>query len=133
MRKVSLFLPLLAIPAVSWPQTGTTLSARQQSVNYDIAFPNAAQHEARVIATFSGIPRGRALHARMSRSSPGRYAETAFSRNVYDLSATDGRARALLVSRPDPDGWDVTGHDGTVRVSYNVWGDRIHGHYLSID
>lgn len=69
----------------------------------------------------------------MSRSSPGRYAESPFSKNVYDVTATDGHGRAVGVARPDAYGWDMTGHDGTVRISYTVWGDRIDGTYLSID
>ena len=69
----------------------------------------------------------------MSRSSPGRYAESPFAKNVYDVTATDGHGRALVVARPDAYGWDVTGHDGTVRIAYTVWGDRIDGTYLSID
>jgi predicted metalloprotease with PDZ domain len=110
-----------------------TVGAQQQRVDYDIAFPNAAHHEAHVIATFSGIPRGQILHVRMSRSSPGRYAETAFAKNVYDVTATGSHGNLLVVTRPDADGWNVTGHDGTVRISYTVWGDRIDGTYLSID
>jgi len=30
--------------------------AQQQRVEYDISFPNAAVHEARVVATFTGVP-----------------------------------------------------------------------------
>jgi predicted metalloprotease with PDZ domain len=110
-----------------------TVGAQQQRVDYDIAFPNAAHHEAHIIATFSGIPRGQILHVRMSRSSPGRYAETAFAKNVYDVTASGSHGNVLVVTRPDADGWNVSGHDGTVRISYTVWGDRIDGTYLGID
>jgi predicted metalloprotease with PDZ domain len=110
-----------------------TVGAQQQRVDYDISFPDAGHHEAHVIATFSGIPRGQILHVRMSRSSPGRYAETAFAKNVYDVTASGSRGNVLVVTRPDADGWNVSGHDGTVRISYTVWGDRIDGTYLSID
>lgn len=114
--------------------TGASIAHAQQTrVEYDISFPNAAQHEARVIATFAGVSPGRALNVRMSRSSPGRYAETFFAKNVYDVSATDGRGKSVNVSRRDTDSWDVAADDGTVRVSYTVWGDRTDGTYLSID
>ncbi|HEX8432100.1 MAG TPA: PDZ domain-containing protein [Longimicrobium sp.] len=109
------------------------VAAQQPSVEYEIAFPNAAQHEARVTATFRGVPRGQPLQVRMSRSSPGRYAPHAFAKNVYDAAAADSRGRALAVTRPDPYGWNVAGHDGTVRVTYTVWGDRTDGTYLGID
>ncbi|NUR20525.1 MAG: M61 family metallopeptidase [Gemmatimonadaceae bacterium] len=121
------FLVPLAILAVAAPLSG------QQRVDYDISFPNAAQHEARVVATFSGVARGGTLHLRMSRSSPGRYALHEFAKNVYDVSVADGRGRALAATRPDPYGWDVAGHDGTVRVTYTVFGDRTDGTYLGVD
>jgi predicted metalloprotease with PDZ domain len=110
-----------------------SLGAQQRSVEYDVSFPNAAQHEARVVVTFHGVPRGTPLDARMSRSSPGRYAISTFAKNVYDVAATDGKGRTLEITRPDPHGWTVRGHDGTVRISYTVWGDRIDGTYLSVD
>ena len=113
---------------------GTNAGAAQaRRVEYEIAFPSAAQHEGRVTATFVGIPAGTPLRVRMSRASPGRYAITQFAKNVYDVGATDGRGRTLTVTRPDPHGWDVRGHNGTVRLSYTVWGDRADGTYLQID
>jgi predicted metalloprotease with PDZ domain len=114
----------LIVPSVSYAQ---------RAVAYDISFANHDQHEARVIATFRGVPHGSALEARMSKSSPGRYAPSNFAKNVYDVTATDGRNRPLAVTRLDSHGWSVSGHDGTVRLAYTVWGDRIDGTYLSID
>jgi predicted metalloprotease with PDZ domain len=121
--RLTLALALLAAP----------LAAQTGRVEYEIAFPNAAQHEAEVTAVFRGAPRGQPLRVRMSRSSPGRYALGNFAKNVYDVRATDGAGRPLRVSRPDAHGWDVAGHDGTVRVRYTVWGDRVDGTYLGID
>jgi predicted metalloprotease with PDZ domain len=110
-----------------------TLHAQSRRTEYEIAFPRAAQHEARVTVTFAGAPTSRPLRVRMSRASPGRYAITQFAKNVYDVTAIDGRGRTLVISRPDPHGWDVNGHTGTVRFSYTVWGDRADGTYLQID
>lgn len=111
----------------------TTGSAQQQRVEYDVSFPNSAVHEARVVATFVGAPRRSTLHVRMSKSSPGRYALASFAKNVYDVTAADGQGHRLAVVRRDSHGWDVAGHDGTIRVEYTVWGDRIDGTYLSVD
>jgi predicted metalloprotease with PDZ domain len=69
----------------------------------------------------------------MAQSSPGRYALTGFAKNVYDVTATDSRGRQLKVGKPDVNGWDITGHDGTAKVSYKVWGDRTDGTFLQID
>jgi len=105
----------------------------QRSIEYDISFPNAQEHEARVVMTVRGVTPGAVVEARMSRSSPGRYAASSFAKNVYDVTAADGRGRSLQISRPDTHGWSVKQHDGTVRFTYTVWGDRIDGSYLSID
>lgn len=109
-----------------------SIAGAQGTVSYDISFLNHDQHEARVIATFRGVP-GSTLEVRMSRSSPGRYAAPNFAKNVYDVTATDSRARPLIITRTDSHGWTVRGHDGTVRLAYTVWGDRIDGTYLSVD
>ncbi len=69
----------------------------------------------------------------MSRSSPGRYALHEFAKNVYAVHAVDGAGRTLAVTRPDPSQWDVAGHDGTVRVTYTLFGDRGDGTYAQID
>jgi predicted metalloprotease with PDZ domain len=128
MRFSVLVAAVFSVPAIS-----ATAGAQEKRVEYEISFPIAAEHEARVVATFYGIPRGSVLHARMSRSSPGRYARTSFSKSVYDVSAADGHGKSLIVSRPDEHEWDVKGHDGTVRIGYTVWGDRIDGTNLSVD
>jgi predicted metalloprotease with PDZ domain len=109
-------------------------AAAQAKVEYELAFPNAAHHEAEVTATFSGVPAGRPLEVRMSRSSPGRYALHEFAKNVYSVSAADGQGRALAVTRPNPHQWDVAaGHDGTVTFRYTLYGDRADGTYNGID
>jgi predicted metalloprotease with PDZ domain len=52
---------------------------------------------------------------------------------VYDVQAFDGHGRPLTLTRPNPHQWDVSGHDGTVRATYKVFGDRIDGTYLAVD
>lgn len=115
----------LALPA--------THAAAQAPVSYEVSFPNAVHHEAEVSVTFPQVPAGRPLEVRMSRSSPGRYALHEFAKNVYAVKAFDGRGRPLAVTRPDPYGWDVAGHDGTVRLTYTLFGDRGDGTYAQID
>ncbi|UYZ65048.1 M61 family metallopeptidase [Hymenobacter weizhouensis] len=118
---------LLALPlAFSQPAQG------QAPVRYQVAFPNAVHHEARITVTFADLPAG-PLRVRMARSSPGRYALHEFAKNVYDVQATNSKGQPLTVSRPDPYGWDVPRHDGTVRFSYTLFGDRTDGTYAGID
>jgi len=123
------FRRLICTAFVLFPLTLTA----QRSIEYDISFPNAQNHEARVVMTVRGVAPGELLEARMSRSSPGRYAASSFAKNVYDVTAADSRGRSLEITRPDTHGWSVRKHDGTVRFTYTVWGDRIDGSYLSID
>ncbi len=115
----------LALPA--------THAAAQAPVSYEVSFPNAVHHEAEVSVTWAQVPAGAPLQVRMSRSSPGRYALHEFAKNVYAVRAFDGRGRPLAVTRPDPYGWDVAGHDGTVRVTYTLFGDRADGTYAQVD
>ncbi|WP_400191836.1 M61 family metallopeptidase [Hymenobacter sp. B81] len=113
----------------------TPLVLRAQApVQYQVGFPNAVHHEARITATFSQVPAGQPLRLRMARSSPGRYALHEFAKNVYDVQATDAQGKPLALVQPDPYGWDVTpGPDGTVRFSYTLYGDRTDGTYAGID
>jgi predicted metalloprotease with PDZ domain len=69
----------------------------------------------------------------MSRSSPGRYAAHEFAKNVYNVRAQDGAGRPIRVVRASPQQWTVTGHNGTVRVSYTLFADRADGTYSGID
>jgi len=99
---------------------------------YRLSFPAPEHRWMQVEARFGGLPPGTA-EIRMSRTSPGRYALHEFAKNVYDVHVTDGAGRALEPARPNLHQWNVSGHDGTVVVSYKVFGDRTDGTYLSVD
>ena len=101
-------------------------------VVYKVSFPAPEHRYAVVDVTFANVPAG-ALQARMSRSSPGRYAVHEFAKNVYDVQAFDGKGKELKPTRPNPYQWDVAGHDGTVRITYKIYGDLVDGTYLGID
>ena len=106
--------------------------AQGAPVEYDFSFDNAVHHEARITVTYRDVGRG-PLRLRMSRSSPGRYAIHEFAKNVYSVSAVDGAGRPLTIDRTEPYGWVVGGHDGTVSVTYTLYGDRADGTYAQID
>ena len=101
-------------------------------IRYEIAFPNIVHHEAEVKATFPDVPAG-PLHVRMARSSTGRYALTEYAKNVYNFKATNSKGEALVVTRPDPYGWLISGHDGEVNVTYTLFADRADGTYPGFD
>jgi len=101
-------------------------------VRYELSFDNAVHHEARITVTYRDLGR-QPVRFEMARSSPGRYAIHEFAKNVYSVTAVDGAGRPLTVERTDPYGWTVAGHDGTVSVTYTLYGDRADGTYAQID
>jgi predicted metalloprotease with PDZ domain len=123
---------LLTLAALACILFSTAVYA-QSRVEYEIAFPNAAHHEAEITVTFIGAPAGRPLEVWMSRSSPGRYAIHEFAKNVYSVKADDGSGAPLTVTRPNPYQWNVSGHKGTVRVHYTLFADYASGTYTGID
>ncbi|RZJ01645.1 MAG: M61 family peptidase [Brevundimonas sp.] len=129
MRISSLVLAAatLALAAPAWAQ-----STPEAPVQYQLSFANAVHHEARITVTYRDVGR-EPVRFEMSRSSPGRYAIHEFAKNVYSVSAVDGAGRPLTIDRTDPYGWTVGGHDGTVSVTYTLFGDRADGTYAQID
>ncbi|MBI1766412.1 MAG: M61 family metallopeptidase [Acidobacteria bacterium] len=108
-------------------------ASAQSKVEYEIAFPNAVHHEAEVTVTFTGVPANKPLEARMSRSSPGRYALQEFSKNVYNVRATDDKGAPLAFTRPNSTQWNVVSKGGKVRISYTLFGDLGSGTFTGID
>ncbi|RYY11058.1 MAG: M61 family peptidase, partial [Cytophagaceae bacterium] len=140
-------LGLVLLPGLGMAQAGKAVPARYPirtpdpapveagaAVQYTVAFPNAVHHEARITATFAGVPARQKLLVRMARSSPGRYALHDFAKNVYYVIATDASGKLLTINRRDPYSWEVTaGADGTVQFAYTLYGDRTDGTYAGID
>lgn len=110
----------------------TIWSAAQSPHLYEVRFGNAIHHEAEIRIRYSDLGKDD-LRIRMSRSSPGRYAVHEFAKNVYSFSARDGKGTALKMSRPNPHEWVVSGHDGTVEVSYTLFANHGDGTYSQID
>jgi len=110
----------------------SAVALAQAPVEYDISFDNAAHNEARITVTWRDIG-DQPLQVRMSRSSPGRYAIHEFAKNVYNVWVVDGDGEPLEFTRPNPYQWDVSGHNGTVSVTYTLYADRAGGTYSGID
>lgn len=102
------------------------------AVEYRLSFPEPEHHWMQVEATFAGLGAG-PVDLRMSRSSPGRYSLHDFAKNVYDVQVTDADGRPVPASQPDPYGWRVERHNGSLTVRYRVFGDRVDGTYLAVD
>jgi len=104
----------------------------QAPVEYKLSFPAPEHRWMQVEVKFAAVPTA-PLQVRMARTSPGRYALHEFAKNVFDVTVVNGKGQPLVATRPDPHQWDIAGHDGTVVVTYKVFGDRTDGTYLGID
>ena len=104
----------------------------QKPLEYRISFPNAVHHEADVELLIPDVPAG-PLTFRMSRSSPGRYATHEFGKNVYAVKAFNEQGSELPVIQIEGDVYRVDKHNGTIRISYTVFGNWVDGTYLAID
>ncbi len=109
-----------------------SLAVAQKPVEYKATFDNAVHHEAEISVSFSGI-KTPTLEVLMSRSSAGRYALHEFGKNVYNVRAVDGKGKPLTITRPNPYQWNIKGHNGSVTVSYTLYGDHADGTYAGID
>ena len=107
-------------------------SGAASEVSYRLIFPEPEHRWMQVEVVFPDLE-STPLQIRMSRTSPGRYALHEFAKNVFEVRVFDGRGNELEFARPNLHQWDVGGHDGTVRVVYKIFGDRIDGTYLSVD
>ncbi len=104
----------------------------QSPIRYRLAFPDLPHRYMDVEVTFPNLA-NEPLELWMSRASPGRYALHEFAKNVYDIRAFDSKGAGLIPARPDPYRWIVAAHDGTVRIHYKIFGDRVDGTYLAVD
>lgn len=112
---------------------GLAVEARAQApTDYKLSFADAVHHVMQVEVTFADVTAD-PLQVRMSRSSPGRYAAHDFAKNVFDVRITDGKGKALTAARPNPHEWDISGHGGTVHITYRIFGNHVDGTYLAVD
>ena len=124
----AVFVLLLALPLsaqLDW------VADHPGTITYTLDLNNVQQHELRVTIDFPAVPPG-VFYVRMPQSSPGRYAQHNFARNVYDVVAGGG-AGAVQVERVDPTTWAVTGHSGQLTFSYTLFANGGDGTYSGVD
>ena len=122
--------PLHSVLLIAWPWPRRAAADARTILPRVVPAPGASLGADRGDASPNCPPAP--LDMRMSRSSPGRYAVTSSRRT----SSTCTRSTAGHGADRDPaesDQWDVAGHDGTVRIVYKMFGDRVDGTYLAID
>ncbi|ASU32420.1 peptidase M61 [Mucilaginibacter xinganensis] len=99
---------------------------------YSVSFPNAAHHEAEIVMFVPQAPDGN-FKVRMSRSSAGRYATHEFGKNIYNVTATDGRGKPVAIKQIEGDVYEVGPHSETVKISYTLFANLTDGTYAGID
>ncbi len=110
--------------------TGSIFS--QSDVQYEISFKNAVHHEAEITVEYNNVEID-TLSVRMSRTSPGRYAIHEFAKNVYGFNAMDEEGNNLKVTRPNPYQWDISGHHGSIKITYTLFANHGDGTYSQVD
>ncbi|MBW3546342.1 MAG: M61 family peptidase, partial [Bacteroidetes bacterium] len=89
-------------------------------------------HELKIDVTFNDI-RKDTLIIRMPNSSPGRYAEHNFVKNVYEEQAYNQQGEKIETIRISPYSWKIPVSDGFARFSYTLFGNHADGTYTGID
>ncbi|MCE7039435.1 M61 family metallopeptidase [Dyadobacter sp. CY312] len=108
------------------------LLAVAQKVAYKVSFPNVVHHEAQIALEVSDFSQ-KELIARMSRSSPGRYATHEYGKNVYDVKAFDKSGKPVAITRLDGDVYKVSNLTGYVKIQYTLYANHPDGTYAGID
>lgn len=104
----------------------------QDTLEYQISFPNAIHHEAEISLTINTLSSG-SLNLVMSKTSPGRYAVHDFGKNIYNLKAIDSSNQQLDIHRIEPDVWQVDDSRGKTVIQYTLYANHPDGTYSGID
>jgi predicted metalloprotease with PDZ domain len=128
MRRILPAIVLIVATAVAVAAQART----QPPILYKVSFPEPEHHWMQVEIAFSDLD-AKPLDIRMSRSSPGRYAVAEFAKNVFSVEIYNAQGQKIPYTRPDADVWRVMNHNGTVRVTYKIFGDSPNGTYFGVD
>jgi len=121
-----LLLPLLLSAQLDW------VANHPATITYTLDLANVQQHELRITADFPAVGPG-IIKVKMPQSSPGRYAQHNFAKNVYDLKAFAANGEELKVYQESIAEWAIAGHDGAVKLAYTLFANGGDGTYSGID
>ncbi|TXF86015.1 M61 family metallopeptidase [Neolewinella aurantiaca] len=102
------------------------------TITYTLDLENVQQHELRITVDFPAVGPG-IFRVKMPQSSPGRYAQHNFAKNVYDLKAFGADGAAVDVYQEGIAAWAVAGHGGAVTLEYTLFANGGDGTYSGID
>ena len=130
MRHLFAFLICLAVLPLSAQLEWVT--NHPGTIVYTLDLANVQQHELRITVDFPAVGPG-VFYVKMPQSSPGRYAQHNFAKNVYDLKAYGADGREISVHPDDIARWAIAGHGGAVRLEYTLFANGGDGTYSGID
>ena len=104
----------------------------QDSITYHISFPNAVHHEAEISLTLENL-NTETVTAIMSKSSPGRYGIHNFGKNIYHMKAYNGTDTDIAINKIEPDAWEISEMDNSLKISYTLYANYADGTYSGID
>jgi predicted metalloprotease with PDZ domain len=131
MRRSFLFLFLFLLPLLISAQLDWVAN-HPATITYTLDLANVQQHELRITADFPAVGPG-IFKVKMPQSSPGRYAQHNFAKNVYDLKAFAANGQEIEVYQDGIAQWAVAGHDGAVKLEYTLFANGGDGTYSGID
>jgi predicted metalloprotease with PDZ domain len=102
-----------------------------QDIIYNVDMPNAKRHEINITLTVKTTKK-EALHFRMSRSSPGRYALHEFAKNVYNVQIKQNGKLQETIGRPSQHEWILENAEGNVTFSYTFYANHGEGTYSGV-
>ncbi len=121
-----IFLPLLLAAQLEW------VADHPGTITYTLDLARVQQHELRITVDFPAVGPG-IFHVNMPQSSPGRYAQHNFAKNVYDLRAWGVDGKEVAVYQEDIAKWAIAGHGGGVKLEYTLFANGGDGTYSGID
>ena len=121
-----LFSSLTAFAQLEW------VPNHPGTITYTLDLANVQQHELRITVDFPAVGPG-IFRVKMPQSSPGRYAQHNFAKNVYDLTAYAADGREIEVYQEDIAAWAIAGHGGAVKLEYTLFANGGDGTYAGID
>lgn len=121
-----ILFPLTASAQLEW------VPKHPGTITYTLDLANVQQHELRITVDFPAVGPG-IFKVKMPQSSPGRYAQHNFAKNVYDLRAFGADGAAVGVYQEGIAEWAIAGHGGAVKLEYTLFANGGDGTYSGID
>ena len=127
-----LLLLLLTTLTTTLPAQLDWVPTHPGTIVYTLDLANVQQHELRITVDFPAVSPG-VFYVKMPQSSPGRYAQHNFAKNVYDLKAYGAGGEEIAVHPDNIARWAIAGHGGAVRLEYTLFANGGDGTYSGID